>query len=373
MNFPIHLRYRPQVFSEMVGQRLTSTVLDNMTKAGKVPSGLLFTGPSGTGKTTAARILGRALAGDVDPSLCVTEIDAASHGGVAHVRDLIENLRYSTGSAWRVVILDEAHSMSRDAFNALLKTLEEPPAGVVFVLVTTEAHKVPETVASRLMEFEFRRVTPEDIFDRLVAVATAEKIELPLDVLQRIAVDASGSVRKALMLLEQADLADLRDLETYLRATALRDISGRILVALADGDHARVQEVIRVALSSISPQTLTAQIVATLRDVLVLRSGGNVQASGKALDDRHALMAVLEDARLFAALRILWDVGVKTSIVDDPKVALDLALGLIGEIFTRGREERQKAPTPASSVPVRSVQEPVREEPKRLSLSELEI
>lgn len=376
MTEPLHLKYRPAQFSEMVGQRLTAVVLDKMVANGKVPSGLLFTGPSGTGKTTAARILAHTLSPDVDPTLAVIEIDAASNGGVADVRSLTESLRYSNGSQWRVVILDEAHSMSRDAFNALLKTLEEPPTGTIFVLVTTEPHKIPETVSSRLMEFEFRRVAPADIFDRLVAVSTAEGLTVGVDVLQRIAYDADGSVRSALMSLEKADLADLLTIEDYLAATSTRDVSARVLLSLAHGNQAVAFQITDAALAVVGhPAVLGEQVTRCLRDVLVIRSGGAVTASGKALEDRHTLVSLLEVERIFAAIRIVWDLKTKVRASEDPRGSLDLALALIGEVFTRGRVAATQTapvavvaqPSPVESVPAAAPAA----EPRKITLAEM--
>jgi len=378
MSEPLHLKYRPSAFSEMVGQRLTAVVLDKMVANSKVPSGLLFSGPSGTGKTTAARILASTLSPDADPTMTVIEIDAASNGGVADVRALTESLRYSNGSQWRVVILDEAHSLTRDAFNALLKTLEEPPTGTVFVLVTTEPHKIPETVVSRLMEFEFRRVSPEEIFDRLMVVNAAESITVPADVLQRIAYDADGSVRRALMSLEKAHLADLMTVVQYVEATAVKDVSARLLLALAHGDNTMAFRLADAALGIVGhPSVLAEQVTRCLRDVLVLRGGGQIHATGKALEDRQTLVSLLGIDAVYSAIKIVWDLKTKVRPSDDPRGNLDLALALIGQIFAKSTGHTQVAVQVA--VPVAAVVQPSTvqsvptAEPRKLSLAEMQM
>lgn len=351
MTVPLAVRYRPTQFSDMVGQHLTTLVLATMVSTGTVPSGLLFAGPSGSGKTTCARILAAGLCPNHESDLSVIEVDAASHGGVADVRALSESLRYASGSPWRVVILDEAQSLSRDAFNALLKTLEEPVAGVVFVLVTTQAHQIPETVKSRLMEFEFRRVTPADIFDRLLEVAGAEAIPASEALLSRIAADAGGSVRRALMDLDKAALAGLADLPGWLAAVSVPDAAPGVLAALVQGRtdvaYARVEEALA---RTGHPSVLVAQMTATLRDLLVLRSGGTLALAGSALSIRAALSAALEADRLLAAIKILWDLKTRVAPTDDPRGTLDLAVALIGEVFTRGRPPVAVVPTVTSTV-----------------------
>jgi len=372
MTESLAVKYRPTDFSEMVGQRLTEVVLSQMVEQQKVPPAMLFSGPSGTGKTTAARLLAYALDPDIDPALSVIEIDAASNNGVADVRSLTEALRYSTGSKWRVVILDEAHSLTRDAFNALLKALEEPPPGTVFVLVTTEPHKIPETVLTRLTEFEFRSVSPSDIFDRLVAISAAEKFSVASDLLQRLAADAGGSVRRAVMNLEKAVLAGLHDAEAWTRAVSVKDYSVPVLTALALGHTADAFAQVDDALSQVGhPHVLVEQITRTLRDLMVLSVGGSVPYVADALDSRKTLIARLGTERVIAAAKVLWDMKTRIRPTDDPRGSLDLALVLLVEMFARGRT----APSAAPAVPAAPVVPPTPPEaapaPRRLSLADM--
>ncbi len=215
-------KYRPQQFDEVIAQEHVTRTLKNALTSGRISSGYLFTGPRGTGKTTTARILAKALNCVQGPTptpcdkcpacleiisgsaLDVLEIDAASNTGVDDIRTLRENVRYlpTTGKR-RIYIIDEVHRLSGSAFDALLKTLEEPPAHVVFILATTEPHKVPETIRSRSQRHDFHRVTVEILKKHLQKLAEAEKIGIDEEALYILARKADGSVRDAVSLLDQ--------------------------------------------------------------------------------------------------------------------------------------------------------------------------
>ncbi len=215
-------KYRPQQFDDVVAQNHVTRTLKNALKSGRTSSGYLFTGPRGTGKTTTARILAKAMNCLEGPtptpcdkcpscteiiagsSLDVLEIDAASNTGVDDIRTLRENVRYlpATGKK-RIYIIDEVHRLSGSAFDALLKTLEEPPEHVVFILATTEPHKVPETIRSRTQRHDFRRVSAEELKKHLRNIADTEKININDDALYILARKADGSVRDSMSLLDQ--------------------------------------------------------------------------------------------------------------------------------------------------------------------------
>ncbi|MGB9606443.1 MAG: DNA polymerase III subunit gamma/tau, partial [Bryobacteraceae bacterium] len=216
-------KYRPQNFAELVGQEHVRTTLENAILQGRIAHGYIFSGQRGTGKTTVARILARCLncvqGPTVNPcgacascveiaagnSVDVIEIDAASNRGINEMRELRENVRYRPArDRYKVFIIDEAHQITPEAFNALLKTLEEPPEWVVFVLCTTEAHKIPATIASRCQHFSFRTLAFEEILQRLEQICAKEGIEADAEALGVLAQAGDGSLRDSLSALDQA-------------------------------------------------------------------------------------------------------------------------------------------------------------------------
>ncbi len=218
----LYRKWRPKKFSEVVGQPQVTVTLRNELKSGRIAHAYLFTGSRGTGKTTCAKILAKAVnclhPEDGDPcgkcEICrgidngsvmdVVEIDAASNNGVENIRSLREEANFTPAAAkYRVYIIDEVHMLSVGAFNALLKTLEEPPAHVIFILATTEVHKIPATILSRCQRFDFHRIPPKDIADRLTYITGEENAELEPDAALLIARLADGALRDALSILDQ--------------------------------------------------------------------------------------------------------------------------------------------------------------------------
>src|SRR5690242_6333091 len=220
----LYRKYRPKTFADVAGQEHVKAVLKNEAAAGRAAHSYLFAGPRGVGKTSLARIFAKALncvsrAKDGDPcgvceacqeiaegrALDVIEIDAASHTGVDNVREeIVEHARFAPAKlAWKVFIIDEVHMLSTSAFNALLKTLEEPPDKVVFILATTELHKLPATVISRCQRFDFRRIDQAALTARLKGLAEKEGYAVDADVLETIARSSDGCLRDAESLLSQ--------------------------------------------------------------------------------------------------------------------------------------------------------------------------
>ncbi len=248
----LYRKYRSQSFGEVIGQQHVTTSLQNALRLGRIAHAYLFCGPRGCGKTSTARLLARALncqAGDSPTSdpcgqcdMClrirdgsamdVIEMDAASETGIDDVREkIIENAKYAPGEArYKVYIIDEVHDLSLKAFDSLLKTIEEPPSHVVFILATTEAHKVPITVRSRCQRMDFRRATLEDLIGNICHVLTCEKIEYEIEAIAAIARAAEGSFRDSLSLLEQVTAYT----EGQLTAEAVHAAIGTVGAAALD-------------------------------------------------------------------------------------------------------------------------------------------
>jgi DNA polymerase III subunit gamma/tau len=239
-------KWRPQRFEDIVGQGHVNQVLRNAIGAGRIAHAYLFTGVRGVGKTTAARILAKALNCENGPtadpcnqcshcveitegrSLDVYEIDGASNRGIDEVRQIIENVKYQpANSRFKIYIIDEVHQVTKDAFNALLKTLEEPPPFVKFILATTEPHRLPETILSRCQRFDFRRISTREVIRRLREIAEKESLRITDGALLLLAREAEGSMRDAQSLLEQVlSYAAPGEGETNIDERLLEEILG---------------------------------------------------------------------------------------------------------------------------------------------------
>jgi len=223
-NLALYRKYRPQTFSEIIGQEHVVKTLTNAIASDAVSHAYLFSGPRGSGKTTIARLLAKAVNcherkdGQFEPcnkcsscleimegrSLDLIEIDAASHGGIDGIRELRDGIKFSPNKEkYKVFIIDECHQLSKDAANALLKTLEEPPPYAIFVLATTEIHKMIPTIISRTQRFDFRKLTLNEIMKRLEIICEKEKAKVDKSVLEFVALNSGGSIRDAESLLDQ--------------------------------------------------------------------------------------------------------------------------------------------------------------------------
>lgn len=284
----LYQKYRPQNWDSLYGQKFIREALSNALLEDRTVGGYLFYGSRGTGKTTVARIFAKAvncLGLTKDGSPCdecdhckaflegrmvdVVEIDAASNNGVEHIRDLIERSRFQpTSGKYKVYIIDEVHMLSKPAFNALLKTLEEPPEHVKFVLATTDVHKVPETIVSRTQRYDFRRISETDIAERLRFVAKEESIDAEDGAILRIAKLARGGLRDALTLFEQFVLGG-KVTKTYVenRLGLVGDDFMRALEkAVAERDSAKIFELSAETLRRTDPMKFVDELLSYLRD-----------------------------------------------------------------------------------------------------------
>ncbi|MDI6778528.1 MAG: DNA polymerase III subunit gamma/tau [Patescibacteria group bacterium] len=261
MSSTLYRKYRPATFSEVIGQKHVVQTLQNSIKSGRIGQAYLFAGPRGTGKTSIARIFAKTIncatnletkfpsGNKSEPclkcdscknildnrSLDIIEIDAASHTGVDNIRELRETVQLPPSALkYKVYIIDEVHMLSGGAFNALLKTLEEPPAHVIFILATTEVHKIPETILSRVQRFDFTRLTVEEIIKRLEEIAKFEKVKVDREALEIIAVNSEGGMRNAESLLGQIIALEDKKITTKEVEFLLGTISEKELVDFVD-------------------------------------------------------------------------------------------------------------------------------------------
>src|SRR4051794_3090521 len=291
-------KYRPQSFQDVVNQEHVKNTLENAIAQGRIAHGYIFSGQRGTGKTTIARILARCLncikgptvtpCGECASCLEITaggapdviEIDAASNRGINEMRELRENVRYQPQrDRYKIFIVDEAHQITNEAFNALLKTIEEPPPWAVFVLCTTESHKIPATIASRCQHFSFRSVDFEDLTARMAWICKEEGIEADGEALAILAQAGEGSVRDSLSALDQAIAccgAKLTAVEVraLLGAFSLESLE-KVSQALAEGDSRSMLEVVdELERNGQNLQHFSRELSRYFRNLLVARIAG---------------------------------------------------------------------------------------------------
>jgi DNA polymerase-3 subunit gamma/tau len=350
------LEYRPKRFSEVVGQRHVLAILRTMVQDQDVPPALLFGGSRGTGKTTTARILAAALncedSKDGDAcaecasckavaagnSLAVLEVDAASNGLVDDVRKIKDMVSYDVAGLWRVVMLDEAHSMSRPAFNALLKVLEEPPPRTTFVLLTTEVPRIPDTVVSRSMAFTFRRMTLADIEGRLKEIAADKGLQVTAEMLLEIAEYAQGGMRDAVMTLDQCSRVKVGDVEGFRELFGIQDIAVSILQAAMEGKYGDGARLIDDYFYRVGDaQGMVRDLVTLVADLFSVKSDFPPirVANPEALAIRKEMAAKVSTGRLSQVATVLWELKSRTRAVDnDQRASMELAFVLITAVLS---------------------------------------
>lgn len=386
MSGVLALSYRPTTFAQVVGQHHIKPILKAMITTGQVPPALVFSGTKGTGKTTCARIFAAALncqqrvSGDAcgscvqclsvqgSRSTSVLEIDAASSGGVEEVRKIKDLCLYAHDAEWRVVLLDEAHSMSKEAYNALLKLLEEPPAKTVFILVTTEPDKILGTVRSRSMPFEFRRINPTDLMARLRHICEAENLDVEDSLFTEISRAAQGGLRDAVMLLDQVTRVGVRSGQDFNDFFGIRNYSVPLMWAALRGDYAEGYRLVAEHFSRTGEAAaMVADLSRLIAELLVIKSEGRPKNhSESALQERVEMAQAVTTESLVQVCEILWQLRPRTRpIENDQRSAMEMAFALIANSV----RDYHPDPEPAQPVP-----EPIlREEPshEKMTLAEI--
>jgi DNA polymerase-3 subunit gamma/tau len=374
-------KYRPQSFADLISQEHVKTTLENAISQGRIAHGYIFSGQRGTGKTTVARILARCLNCEKGPTatpcgVCascteiasgsspdVIEIDAASNRGINEMRELRENVRYRPArDRYKVFIVDEAHQITSEAFNALLKTLEEPPEWVVFLLCTTESHKIPTTIASRCQQFSFRSVDFNELVELMERIAANEGIQTDRETLSVLAQAGEGSVRDSLSALDQAiaccgatlGAAEVRALLGMFGADSLEQVAQ----AVATGDSHKMLEVVaELEANGRSLQHFARELARYVRNLLVVKIEGKstrlVAATPGEQERLLSTSAQFREEDLTRFLKLTLDLFRDLQSSLQPRLHLEVGLQPIEEALASlgGTGGGQTAPAPKSSAP----------------------
>ena len=367
----LYRRWRPESFADLVGQEHISRTLSRAVTSGQTSHAYLFTGPRGTGKTSTAKILARALNCAEGPTLTpcgvcdscrsisdgssmdVFEIDAASNRGIDEIRDLRESVKFApTEGHYKIYIIDEVHMLTTEAFNALLKTLEEPPERVIFILATTEPHKVPATIQSRCQRYDFHRITVTEIRDRLIYVCKESDIAAEEDALGIIAAQADGGMRDALSILDQC-MALAEGTLTAERVQEALGLVGRAWIRRMAGEIAArdaaalIAQLSELLQSGRELKQVLAELAQYFRRLMIAGVGGTVSAAELCAGDAEELRmdaAQFTQEEIMAILRRLNETMQELRTSPQPRIAVETLL--IGLCHTEGA-----APSGESTAP----------------------
>ena len=367
----LYRRWRPESFADLVGQEHISRTLSRAVTSGQTSHAYLFTGPRGTGKTSTAKILARALNCAEGPTLTpcgvcdscrsisdgssmdVFEIDAASNRGIDEIRDLRESVKFApTEGHYKIYIIDEVHMLTTEAFNALLKTLEEPPERVIFILATTEPHKVPATIQSRCQRYDFHRITVTEIRDRLIYVCKESDIAAEEDALGIIAAQADGGMRDALSILDQC-MALAEGTLTAERVQEALGLVGRAWIRRMAGEIAArdaaalIAQLSELLQSGRELKQVLAELAQYFRQLMIAGVGGAVSAAELCAGDAEELRmdaAQFTQEEIMSILRRLNETMQELRTSPQPRIAVETLL--IGLCHTEGT-----APSGESTAP----------------------
>ena len=349
----LYRKWRPGTFGDLVGQEHISKTLSNAITTGRIGHAYLFSGPRGTGKTSTAKILAKALNCEHGPtpepcgkcpqcqkindgsSMDVFEIDAASNRGIDEIRDLRETVKFApVDGRYKVYIIDEVHMLTTEAFNALLKTLEEPPAHVVFILATTEAHKVPPTIQSRCQRYDFKRITVEEIRGRLEKIAQEMSLPIEAEALNMIAIQADGGLRDALSLLDQCSAVA----EGEITADRVRQILGLIghdwIYRMTEAIAARKSQTVLTILAELlrdgkDLKQVLSELSLHLRSLMIYQATGSLEQMDLYAENDKVLQeqkTFFDAGQLMAMLKKLHEALAEIKWSPQPRITVEMAL-----------------------------------------------
>lgn len=354
MYYALYRKWRPKVFSDIIGQQHVVTTLQNQVKNNKLSHAYLFTGFKGTGKTSCAKILAKAAncPNVVDGNPCnaceickgidsgaimdVLEIDAASNNGVENIRDLREEANFTPSvGKYRVYIIDEVHMLSMGAFNALLKIMEEPPSYVMFILATTEAHKVPATILSRCQQFGFNKIDKQAIANRLLFIAKAENVHLSEEAAKVIARFSDGGLRDALSILDSCisySVNDEVDIDVVSKVVSISDWSDvlKLISYIIEKDVKNALLLLDdLASKTIDPVRLTGQIIEAFRNIMLIKTMGNcdyLNIDSYSSEELQELASRIETSKVLVIIDALANTYNKMPKVAAKQLELELAI-----------------------------------------------